>query len=160
MLRSWWWCCVARVGPCMGRHLHSLTLLGLTPGVGTSRFGVAPARLLSPHVCSLPTCILQCTTYVASRCLGLRGVLLRQRTGMPASYRPFLLYETLEVGRRGMGVPDLLPMVPVRWLAITCLMSFPLAWCRLDMLIPLLCTCQHPSVIANIIVLFLYCFGC
>jgi hypothetical protein len=34
---------------------------------------------------------------------------------------PFLLYETLEVGRRGMGVTDLLPMVPVRWLGIACL---------------------------------------
>jgi hypothetical protein len=34
---------------------------------------------------------------------------------------PFLLYETLEVGRRWMGVTDLLPMVPVRRLSIACL---------------------------------------
>jgi hypothetical protein len=32
MLRSWWWCCVALAGPGLGRHLYSLTLLGLTPG--------------------------------------------------------------------------------------------------------------------------------
>jgi hypothetical protein len=40
---------------------------------------------------------------------------------MPASSLPFLLYETLEVGKRGMEVTDLLHMVPVRWLGITCL---------------------------------------
>jgi hypothetical protein len=39
---------------------------------------------------------------------------------MPASSLPFLLYETLEVGRRGIGVPDLLHMVLVRWLGISC----------------------------------------
>jgi hypothetical protein len=42
------------VGPGLGRHSHSLALLRLTPGTGASRFGVAPARLLSPLVCSLP----------------------------------------------------------------------------------------------------------
>jgi hypothetical protein len=41
-----------------------------------------------------------------------------------------------------MEVPDLLPMVPVRWLDITCLHGFPLPRSRLDMLIPLLCTCH------------------
>jgi hypothetical protein len=40
---------------------------------------------------------------------------------MPASSLPFLLYETLEVGEARDGVPDLLPMVPVRWLGIACL---------------------------------------
>jgi hypothetical protein len=40
---------------------------------------------------------------------------------MSASSLPFLLYETLEVGSRGMEVPDLLPMVPVRWLGKACL---------------------------------------
>jgi hypothetical protein len=39
---------------------------------------------------------------------------------MLASSLPFLLYETLEVGRRGMGVRDLLPMVSIRWLDIAC----------------------------------------
>jgi hypothetical protein len=40
---------------------------------------------------------------------------------MSASSLPFLLYETLEVGKQGMGVSDLLPMVPVRWLNFVCL---------------------------------------
>jgi hypothetical protein len=54
MLRSWWWCCVASAGLGLGRHSHSLTLLGLTSGAGASRFGAAPAGLLSPLACSLP----------------------------------------------------------------------------------------------------------
>jgi hypothetical protein len=54
MLRSWWWCCVASSGPELGRHSHSLTLLGLTPGVYASWFGAALAGLLSPLACSLP----------------------------------------------------------------------------------------------------------
>jgi hypothetical protein len=54
MLRSWWWCCVTSAGPGLGRHSHSLALLGLTPGVGASQFGAAPAMLLSPLACSLP----------------------------------------------------------------------------------------------------------
>jgi hypothetical protein len=37
----------------MGRHSHSHALLGLTPGAGASRFGAAPARLLSLIACSL-----------------------------------------------------------------------------------------------------------
>jgi hypothetical protein len=53
MLRSWWWCCVALAGLGLGRHSHSLTLFGLTPGVGASRFGATPTGLLSPLVCSL-----------------------------------------------------------------------------------------------------------
>jgi hypothetical protein len=40
---------------------------------------------------------------------------------MPASSLPFLLYETLEVGEAMDGVPDLLPMIPIRWLGIACL---------------------------------------
>jgi hypothetical protein len=42
------------VGPGLGRHLHSLALLGLTSGTGASRFGAALARLISPLACSLP----------------------------------------------------------------------------------------------------------
>jgi hypothetical protein len=53
MLRSWWWCCVASTGPGLGRHSHSLVLLGLTPGAGASWFGAAPTELLSPLACSL-----------------------------------------------------------------------------------------------------------
>jgi hypothetical protein len=54
MLRSRWWCCVASVGPGLGRHSHSLALLGLTHGVGASQFGAALTGLLSPLACSLP----------------------------------------------------------------------------------------------------------
>jgi hypothetical protein len=49
-----WWCSVASVGPGLGRHSHSLVLLGLTSGAGASRFGAALAGLLSPLACSLP----------------------------------------------------------------------------------------------------------
>jgi hypothetical protein len=40
---------------------------------------------------------------------------------MSVSSLLFLLYETLEVGEARDGIPDLLPMVPVRWLSIACL---------------------------------------
>jgi hypothetical protein len=40
---------------------------------------------------------------------------------MTAASLPFLFYETLEVGEARDGVPDLLPMVPIRWLSIDCL---------------------------------------
>jgi hypothetical protein len=40
---------------------------------------------------------------------------------MTASSLPFLFYETLEVGEMRDGVPDLLPIVFVRWLGIACL---------------------------------------
>jgi hypothetical protein len=36
------------------RHSHSLTIFGLTPGAGVSRFGAALAGLFSPLACSLP----------------------------------------------------------------------------------------------------------
>jgi hypothetical protein len=57
MLWSWWWCCVASASPGLGRHSHSLALLGLTSGTGVSRFGAAPIGLLYPLVCSLRICI-------------------------------------------------------------------------------------------------------
>jgi hypothetical protein len=63
----------------------------------------------------------------ASRCPSLHRVLLRQRTGMLAASLPLLLYETWKWGRRGMGVPDLLLMVPVRWLDIACLHGLSLS---------------------------------
>jgi hypothetical protein len=43
------------------------------------------------------------------------------KTSMLASSLHFILYKTLGVGRQGMGVLSLLPMVPVRWLDIVCL---------------------------------------
>jgi hypothetical protein len=58
MLQSWWCCCVASAGPGLGRHSHSLALLGLTPDAGASQFGAAPAgfflrlRALSLYVSS------------------------------------------------------------------------------------------------------------
>jgi hypothetical protein len=163
MLRSWWWCCVTSTGPGPGRHSHSLALLGLTPSAGVSRFGAAPAGLLSPLACSLPKCIQRYTTYVASRCLGLHHVLLRQRTGMPASSLPFpsCSMKPWKWGRRGMEVPDLLPMVPIRWLDIAYLHGLSLttvltryASTTYMYLSPIL-----PSLQKNI-VLFLCCFGC
>jgi hypothetical protein len=78
--------CVASAGPGLGRHSHSLALLGLTHGTGASRFGAAPAMLLSPPACSLS--IYLAVYYIASRCLGLRRVLLRQGTSMPVSSSP------------------------------------------------------------------------
>jgi hypothetical protein len=50
---------------------------------------------------------------------------------MTASSLPFPLYETLEVGEVRDEVPDLLPMVPIRWLSIAFYMVFPLPRCRL-----------------------------
>jgi hypothetical protein len=97
MLRSWWWCCVASAGPGLGRQSHSLALLGLTPGAGASWFGAAPTRLLSLAACSL---LIYLAVYY---CPGLRRILLRQRTCMPASFLPLLLYETLEVGEARDG---------------------------------------------------------
>jgi hypothetical protein len=85
MLRSWWWCCVASAGPGLGTHSHSLALHGLTSGAGECGFGAALAGLLSPLACSLPI-YLAYTTYVASRCAGLRRVLLGQRTCMYVSW--------------------------------------------------------------------------
>jgi hypothetical protein len=59
-----------------------------------------------------------------------------------------------------MGVPDLLPMVPVQWLVTPAYMAFPYhdvdSICFYHFYVPV----THPSVIAKIIVLFLYCFGC
>jgi hypothetical protein len=48
---------VASAGLGLGRHSHSLALLGLTCGAGASRFGAAPAGLLYPLACSLPICL-------------------------------------------------------------------------------------------------------
>jgi hypothetical protein len=114
MLQSWWWCCVASAGPGLERHSHSLALLGLTPGAGASRFGVASVGLLSPLVCSLSLYLRSILPMSPLDALSFCRVLFRQRICMFASSLSLLLYETLEVGRRGMGVSDLLPMVPVR----------------------------------------------
>jgi hypothetical protein len=76
---------------------------------------------------------------------------------MPASSLPFLLYETLEVGRGGMEVTDLLC---TRSMARHCLSTWPFPYHGVDLVcfyrfyVPV----THPSVIAIIIVLFLCCF--
>jgi hypothetical protein len=65
--------------------------------------------------------------------------------------------------RRGMGSLIYYLWYPFDSSASPVYMAFPLLRCRLDMLLPLLCTYQavtHPFVIAKIIVLFLCCFGC
>jgi hypothetical protein len=91
MLRSWWWCCVALAGPGLGRHSHSLTLLGLTHGAGASRFGATPAGLLSTLVCFLPI-------YLAVYYLCRLQMPRSSSCPSPATNRYVLLYETFEVG--------------------------------------------------------------
>jgi hypothetical protein len=83
------------------------------------------------------------TTYVASRCLGLHRVLLRQQTGMPASSL-HALRNLRSGGGEGWG-----SLICCLWYlfdgsASPVYMAFPLPRCRLDMILPLLCTC-HPS---------------
>ena len=106
MLRSWWWYCVASAGTRLGRHSHSLTLFGLTPGAGVSWFGAAPVGLLSLLVCSLPIylavynlCRLQMPR--SSSCPSLAT----NRYACLFPSLPFLLYETLEVGEARDGGP-------------------------------------------------------
>jgi hypothetical protein len=53
MVRSRWWCCVALAGTGLGRHSHSLALLGLTLGVSAYRVGAASAGFFSLIACSL-----------------------------------------------------------------------------------------------------------
>jgi hypothetical protein len=144
-------------GPGLGRHWHSLALLGLTSGAGVSRFRASPTGFLSPLACSLTICIY--TTYVASRCPGLRRVLLRQRIGMPASSLPFLLYETLKVG----GARDMGPWFTVygtRSMARHHLSTWSFPYHDIDSVCfyHFYVHATHPFVITKIIVLFLYCF--
>jgi hypothetical protein len=98
MLQSWWWCCVASAGLGLGRHSHSLALLGLTPAVGASRFGAAPVGLLYTLACSLP---IYLAVYYLCRLQMLRSSSCPSPTTnkyvriFPSP--PLLLYETLEV---------------------------------------------------------------
>jgi hypothetical protein len=113
MLRSWWWCCVALVGPGLGRHSHSLALLGPMPGAGASWFGAYPAGLLSLLVCYLPI-------YLAVYYLCRLQMSRSSSCPSPATNRYAchfsspLFYETLEVGKARDEVSDLLFMVPMR----------------------------------------------
>jgi hypothetical protein len=104
MLRSWWWCYVASVSPRLGRHSHSLALLGLTAGAGASWFGAAQPGLLSPLACSLP---IYLAVYYPCR------LQMPKSSSFPSSttnryarlFPSLLLYETLEVGEaRDVGL--------------------------------------------------------
>ena len=126
MLRSWWWCCVASAGLGLGRHSHSLALLGLTPGAGASRFGAASAGLLSPLACSLPI-------YLAVYYLCRLQMPRSSSCPSPTTNRYACLFPSLPAlrnlgsgGGEGWGFLDLLLMVPVRWLDIACLYGFSL----------------------------------
>jgi hypothetical protein len=58
MLQSWWWWCVASVGPGLGRHSHFLALLGVTRWCGCllvwscSSWASFFACVLSPYISS------------------------------------------------------------------------------------------------------------
>jgi hypothetical protein len=94
--------------------------------------------LLSPYM------YLAVTIYVASRCPGLRRVLLRQRTYMSTSCLPFLLYETLEVVE-ARDVGPWFAAYGTRSMARRHLSTCPFPYrCQVGMLLPLLCTC-YPS---------------
>jgi hypothetical protein len=122
MLQSWWWCCIASAGLGLGRHLHSLTLLGLTPSAGASQFIAAPAGLLSPLVCSLPIYISRGILPLSPPDVQVFIVSFSDNEQVcPPLPFPSCSTKPWKCGRRGMGVPDLLPMAPVRWLSITCL---------------------------------------
>jgi hypothetical protein len=116
-------CSAAKVGICYGvgggvvlpRRVQGWKALPFSHPFRTDAW----CRCLSVWSCSGWASFSACV--LSPRCPCLRRVLLRQRTGMTASSLPFLLYETLEVGMRVMRVPDLLPMVPIRWLGIACL---------------------------------------
>jgi hypothetical protein len=111
MLRSWWWCCVASAGLGLGSHSHYLALLGLTLGAGVSRFGAAPARLVSPLTCSLPI-------YLAVYYICRLQMPKSSSCPYPATNRYAHLFpsppalQNFGSGGRGMRVSDLLPMVP------------------------------------------------
>jgi hypothetical protein len=62
--------------------------------------------------------------------------------------------------RRGMGIPDLLPMIPVQWLDIACLHGLSLTTMSTRYASTTSVPVTHPFIIAKIIVLFLRCFGC
>jgi hypothetical protein len=114
MLQSLWWCCVASAGTGLGRHSHSLALLGLTPGVDAFWFGAAPVVLLSPSACCLP---IYLAVYYLYR------LQMSRSSSCPSSATN--MYDRLfpsppplrnlgSGGIRGMRVSDLLPMVLVR----------------------------------------------
>jgi hypothetical protein len=82
---------------------------------------------------SFSACVLSPCMYLAVYYLCLLQISMSSSCTSPAMNMydclfpslPFLLYETLEVGGEARdGVPDLLPMVHIRWLDIACLHGF------------------------------------
>jgi hypothetical protein len=98
----------------LGRHLHSLALLGLTSGAGASQFGAAPAGLFYPFACSFPI-------YLAVYYLCRLQMPRSSSCPSPATNKYVRLFPSSHVvrnlesgGDKGCGVSDLLPLVPVR----------------------------------------------
>jgi hypothetical protein len=146
MIRSWWWCCVASVGLGLGRHSHSLTLLGLTPGAGASRFGATLAWLLSPLACSLSLFM-----YLAVYYLCRLQMFMYSSCPSPATNKYACLFSSLPAlwnlgsgGGEGWGSLIWCLWYPFDGSASPVYMAFPLPRCRIGILLPLLCTC-HPS---------------
>ena len=114
MLQSWWWCCVASEGQGLGRHSHSLALLGLTPVR-------VPLSLELLQMCFF-LCLRALSLYVSSGILPMSPpdaqVFVVSFSGneqvCPPLPFPSCSTKPWKWGRRGMGVSDLLPMVPVR----------------------------------------------
>jgi hypothetical protein len=138
---------LCRLGGSIGleRHSHSLTLLRPTPDAGASRFGATPIELLSPLVRSL-------SLYVSSGILPMSPldaqVFVVSFSGNEQVSRHFPSLPAIRNLRSGGGEG---------WRSLICCLwypfdgstspiyiDFPLPWCRLDMLLSLLCTC-HPS---------------
>jgi hypothetical protein len=143
MLRSWWWWCVASAGLGLGRHSHSLALLGLTHGAGASWFGADPAGLF------FSACVLSPYMYLAIYYLCRLQMSRSSSCPSPVTNRYARLFTSLPALRNlGSGGGE-------GWGSLICClwysfdgstspiyMAFPLPYCPLGMLLPLLWTCQ------------------
>jgi hypothetical protein len=144
MLRSWWWCCVASAGLWLGRHSHSLALLGPTPGAGASWFGAA-LSWASFFACAL-------SLYVSSGILTMSladahvFVMFFSDNEQVCPPLPFPSCSTKpwKWGGEGWGSLICCLWYPFDGSTSPIYMTFSLPRCRLGMLLPLLCTC-HPS---------------
>jgi hypothetical protein len=161
MLWSWWWCCVASTGLGLGRHSHSLSLLGQMPCAGASRFGAATAGLfLRLYALSL---------YVSSSILPMSPpdarVLAVSFSGneQVCPPLPFPSYSTKpwKWGRRGMGDPWF-AAYGTRSMARHHLSTWHFPYHGIDSVCfyHFYIHVTHPYVIAKVIMLFLGCFRC
>jgi hypothetical protein len=121
MLQSWWWCCVASASLGLGRHSHSLALLGLTPGAGASRLELLRLSFFL-RLCALSLYVYSGILLMSPPDAQVFVVSFSGNEQVCLSL-PFPSFSTKpwQWGRRGMGVPDLLHMIHVRWLGIACL---------------------------------------